>query len=102
MRPLLGTRENPSTLKAQERGFPVYCEKCGEKIDDEAIVCPHCGVPTSNYRKHNTPQRSTGREPDPSVNELARGMRLIVVIILVCVIIAALYALVGQSILGLP
>ena len=22
----------------------MYCRKCGKEIDDEAVVCPHCGV----------------------------------------------------------
>ena len=22
----------------------MYCKNCGEKIDDRAVVCPHCGV----------------------------------------------------------
>lgn len=27
----------------------MYCEKCGNQIDDNAIVCPNCGCATSNY-----------------------------------------------------
>ena len=33
----------------------MYCQKCGKEIDDSAIVCPNCGVPTSNY--HQTQQQ---------------------------------------------
>lgn len=22
----------------------AYCKKCGAQIDDEAVICPHCGV----------------------------------------------------------
>lgn len=29
----------------------MFCEKCGTQINDEAIVCPSCGVGTSNYHK---------------------------------------------------
>ena len=25
----------------------MYCEKCGAEIDDSAVVCIHCGAPTS-------------------------------------------------------
>lgn len=25
--------------------FVMYCQNCGEKIDDKAVVCPKCGVP---------------------------------------------------------
>ena len=30
-----------------------YCRKCGSQIDDEAVVCPKCGVPTDLYNKSN-------------------------------------------------
>jgi len=26
----------------------MYCHKCGKEIDDEAVVCIHCGVDTKN------------------------------------------------------
>lgn len=41
----------------------MYCQKCGRQIDDEAIICPGCGVPTINYgqdyarKKHNRPTK---------------------------------------------
>lgn len=27
----------------------MYCKNCGTEINDQAVVCPKCGVPTSNY-----------------------------------------------------
>ena len=24
----------------------MYCKNCGSNLDDRAVVCPHCGVPT--------------------------------------------------------
>lgn len=24
----------------------MYCRHCGQEIDDQAVVCPHCGVAT--------------------------------------------------------
>ena len=34
----------------------AYCRKCGEQIDDEAVICPKCGVPQNknygNYEKN--------------------------------------------------
>ena len=27
-----------------------YCRKCGALIDDEAVICPKCGVPTDLYK----------------------------------------------------
>jgi hypothetical protein len=26
----------------------AYCKKCGAEIHDEAVICPHCGVPTNS------------------------------------------------------
>lgn len=25
----------------------MFCRKCGKEINDAAVVCPHCGVPTT-------------------------------------------------------
>ena len=27
----------------------AYCRKCGMEIDDEAVICVHCGVPTDKF-----------------------------------------------------
>ena len=29
----------------------MFCTKCGKEIQDEAVMCPHCGVPTDNFKK---------------------------------------------------
>lgn len=34
----------------------MYCQKCGKEIDDEAIVCPHCGVATKNMHSQEPAQ----------------------------------------------
>ena len=26
----------------------AFCRKCGSEIDDEAVICPKCGVPQQN------------------------------------------------------
>ena len=26
----------------------MYCKNCGNQIDDNAVVCPHCGIGTGN------------------------------------------------------
>ncbi|MBO4569491.1 MAG: zinc ribbon domain-containing protein [Candidatus Methanomethylophilaceae archaeon] len=28
----------------------AYCRKCGEVIDDEAVICPRCGVQQAELR----------------------------------------------------
>lgn len=47
----------------------MYCSKCGKEIDDEAVVCVHCGVPTSNYNKTNEPQNIVINNINSNVNE---------------------------------
>ncbi len=27
----------------------MFCKNCGSQIDDNAVVCPNCGVATNNY-----------------------------------------------------
>lgn len=34
----------------------MFCSKCGKEIDDAAVVCPMCGVPTPNFNKNQQPQ----------------------------------------------
>ncbi|MDE7379489.1 MAG: zinc-ribbon domain-containing protein, partial [Clostridia bacterium] len=33
----------------------MYCRNCGKQIDDAAIVCPACGVPTINTNPNGQP-----------------------------------------------
>lgn len=34
----------------------MFCAKCGQEIDDAAVVCPHCGVQTANMQAQQQPQ----------------------------------------------
>lgn len=31
----------------------MYCNKCGKEINDEAVVCIHCGCAVNNGAKNN-------------------------------------------------
>lgn len=31
----------------------MFCSKCGNRINDEAVICPNCGCPTQNYNYLN-------------------------------------------------
>ena len=31
----------------------MFCSKCGKEINDEAVVCVHCGCATANYQQDN-------------------------------------------------
>lgn len=33
----------------------MFCTKCGEKIMEEAVICPHCGCYTHNYKQNEKP-----------------------------------------------
>lgn len=30
----------------------MFCTNCGKEINEHAVICPNCGVPTSNYEKY--------------------------------------------------
>lgn len=36
----------------------MYCTKCGSELNDDAVICPHCGVATANMQKLNQPQQT--------------------------------------------
>lgn len=42
------TAGNSTSQSTQERK-KVYCRNCGGEIDEKAVICIHCGVPTENY-----------------------------------------------------
>ena len=48
----------------------MYCKKCGAQIDDDAVVCPHCGVPTDNYYASRGNAHSA---PAPAENDAPNG-----------------------------
>ena len=31
----------------------MFCSKCGKEINDEAVVCIHCGCATNNLKEEN-------------------------------------------------
>ena len=34
----------------------MYCHNCGSEIDDNAVICPRCGVATANMEQTKQPQ----------------------------------------------
>lgn len=59
----------------------MFCYKCGQQIDDEAVVCPHCGCATKNY----TPQKGmSGGAYGVEVSEKSRLVALLLCIFLGC------------------
>ena len=35
----------------------MYCSTCGKEINDDAVICPHCGCTTKNYAKKPSVQK---------------------------------------------
>ncbi len=35
-----------------------FCTHCGKEINEEAVVCIHCGCATQNTRSYNTPMQT--------------------------------------------
>lgn len=36
----------------------MFCRNCGSNIDDKAVICPHCGVPTANMQPPVPPRKT--------------------------------------------
>lgn len=59
----------------------MFCYKCGQQIDDEAVVCPHCGCATKNY----IPQKGmVSGTYGSEVSEKSRLVALLLCIFLGC------------------
>lgn len=44
----------------------MYCKYCGNQMDDRAIICPHCGIPTDKFNQTDGTAKSA--PPAPSAN----------------------------------
>lgn len=59
----------------------MYCNKCGKEIDDEALICPHCGCGTVNYIRDQA--RSEARaQAQPAPGQKTRTTALLLCIFL--------------------
>ena len=38
----------------------MFCKNCGKEIDDNAVVCPHCGVSTAKPSEEKKPVNGLG------------------------------------------
>lgn len=53
----------------------MYCSKCGKEIDNEAVICPMCGVATQNFnasQQNQQPQvviNNTNTNTNTNVNK---------------------------------
>ncbi|MDE7087350.1 MAG: zinc-ribbon domain-containing protein, partial [Clostridia bacterium] len=49
----------------------MFCKKCGKEIDDNAMVCPNCGVATENMAAAQQPVAVQPQEAEKKVNVCA-------------------------------
>ena len=31
----------------------MFCTNCGNELNDQAVICPNCGIPTANYKGYS-------------------------------------------------
>ncbi|MBP3747738.1 MAG: zinc-ribbon domain-containing protein [Ruminococcus sp.] len=67
----------------------AFCRKCGKEIDDEAVMCVHCGVPTDLYKKDTKQEQRNSdnmtlkeesnlwKERDPGMLKVALGLEIL-------------------------
>lgn len=58
----------------------MYCSKCGKEIDNEAVVCPMCGVATQNFNAQQQPQvviNNANTNTNTNVNQNAVGVGIV-------------------------
>lgn len=36
----------------------MFCKYCGAQLDDNAVICPHCGIPTDKFNAQPTPNNT--------------------------------------------
>ncbi len=51
----------------------MFCHHCGKEIDDNAVVCVHCGVETKNLNK-NDKQINIVNQSSSSSSSSRKGM----------------------------
>ena len=73
----------------------MFCSKCGKEIDNEAVVCVHCGCPTINFDKskekdqpiiinNNNSASSSAAAAASSGGRVRRRYSLLLDILLIC------------------
>ncbi len=41
----------------------MYCSKCGKEINDDAVICVHCGCATAKFDEKNKKNKETKDQP---------------------------------------
>ena len=51
----------------------MFCHHCGKEIDDNAVVCVHCGVETKNLNKQNDRQINIVNQSSSTAQDSNKG-----------------------------
>ena len=51
----------------------MYCKNCGNKLDDQAVICTGCGCLTDLGEKLNLNQQSTSQSTQPTTQNNTKG-----------------------------
>jgi uncharacterized membrane protein YvbJ len=65
----------------------MFCYNCGEKIDDKAVVCVHCGAETKNMKntdKNIVINNSASASAVNPNNKTKKKYNLLLDLILIC------------------
>lgn len=79
----------------------MYCRKCGSKLDDDAVICPNCGVPTDKFY---TSQPYYSQQPYPHAMSSRRSNGLAIagfIISLVSILFSYIFCITSIVALGL-
>ena len=72
----------------------MFCKHCGHEVNDNAIICPNCGVATDNYNKASNPSGNNS-------NQRFNGLALAGMICAIAGMIGGNYIFCIPSIVGL-
>jgi len=85
----------------------MFCATCGAEIQDAAVICPKCGVPTPNFKQPEAPKADQAK---PAVAQIGTGTIVLSYILALLMpilgVIAAIYLFVkgktghGLGVLG--
>ena len=53
----------------------MFCHKCGKQIDDEAVVCIHCGASTKNLNDRDNKAINIVNQTSNSTEVKVKGYR---------------------------
>ena len=64
------------TIYTTKGDYVMFCHKCGKEIDDEAVVCIHCGVETKNLNQKDKSINIVNQSSSSSTSKSGRTPRV--------------------------